>query len=87
MRKGLANVDAGKMFSIDNILRTRTNGVKPRCNQPQLDCTKFFVTNDVVRESNKLPPFVVPCDTINSIKSNLDHHLHNQDIRQRVNST
>ncbi len=32
----------------------------------QLDSTKFFFTNDVVRVWNKLPPSVMQCDTINS---------------------
>ncbi len=48
--KGLTNVDASKMFSVDNTPRTGSNRVKLRCKQVQLDCTKFFFTNDVVRE-------------------------------------
>ena len=79
--KGFTNVDASKMFSIDNTSRTRTNGLKLRCKQVQLDCTKFFFTNDVVREWNKLPPSVVQCNTINSFKNKLDHHLLSQGIR------
>ncbi len=77
--KGFTNVDADKMFSIKNTSRTRSNGVKLRCKQVQLDCTKFSFTNDVVREWNKLPPLVVQCDTINSFKNKLDHHLLTQD--------
>ena len=46
--KRFTNVDANKLFSIDNSARTRNNGVKLRCKQVQLDCTKFFFTNDVV---------------------------------------
>ncbi len=49
MINGFMNVDANKMFSIDNTWRTRSNGVKLRCKQVQLDCTKLFFTNDVVR--------------------------------------
>ncbi len=56
------------MFSIDNTPRTRSNGVKLRCKQVQLDYTKLFFTIDVVSEWNKLPPSVVQCDTINSFK-------------------
>ncbi len=48
MLKGFTNVDA--IISIENTSRTRTNGVKLRCKQVQLDGT-----NDVVREWNKLP--------------------------------
>ncbi len=79
--KGFTNVDASKLFFIDNTSRTRNSGIKLRCKQVQLDCTKFFCTNDVVREWNKLPPSVVQCDTINSFKNKLDHHLLNHDIR------
>ncbi len=75
------NVEASKMFLIDNTPRTRSKGVKLRCKQVQLDCTKFFFNNDVVREWNKLPPLEVQCNTINSFKNKLDHHLHIQDIR------
>ncbi len=63
--KGFTDVDANKLFSIDNTSRTRNNGIKLRCKQVQLDCTIFSFTNDVLREWNKLPPSVVQCDTIN----------------------
>ncbi len=76
MLKGLPNVDVGKMLSIDNNSRTRTNGVKLRSKQVQLDWTNFFYSNDVIREWNKLPPSVVQCDTI---KNKLDRRLLNQD--------
>ena len=69
--QGFTNVDANKLFSIDNSARTRNNGVKLRCKQVQLDCTKFYFTNDVIRECNKLPPSVVQCDTMNSFKNKL----------------
>ncbi len=47
--KGFTNVDANKLFSIDELSRTRSNVIKLRYRQIELDCTKFF-TNDVVRE-------------------------------------
>ncbi len=65
-------MDARRLFSIDNSPRRRSNGVKLRCKQVQLDCTKFFFTNEVFREWNKLPPLVVQCDTINYFKNKLD---------------
>ncbi len=79
--KGFTNVDASKLFSVDDTSRTKSNGVKLRCKQVQLDSTKFFFTNDEVREWNNLPPSVVPRDTINSFKNNLYHHSLNQGIR------
>ncbi len=68
-------------FLIDNSSRTRSNGVKLKCKQLHLDCTKFFFTNDVVREWNKLPPSVVQCNTKNSFKNKLDRHLLQQGLR------
>ncbi len=73
--KGFTNVYANKLFSIDNLSRTRSNGIQLRCRQTELDCTIFFFTNDFVRKWNKLPPSVVRCSTINSFKNKLDHHL------------
>ena len=75
------NVDASKMFSIDNTSRTRTNEIKLRYKQVQLDCTKVFLTNDVKKEWNKFPPSVVQCDTINPFKNKFDLYLLKQDIR------
>ncbi len=46
---------------------------KLKCRRAKLDCTKFFFTNDMVREWNKLSSSVVQCNTINSFKSKLDH--------------
>ncbi len=81
MLKGFTIVDASKLFSVDDTSRTKSNGVKLRCKQVQLDNTKFFLTNDVVREWNKLLPSVVQCDTINSFKYKLDHHFLDQGVR------
>ncbi len=48
--KGLENVDTSKLVSTDNLPRTRSTGVQLRCKQVQLDCTKCFFTNGMVRE-------------------------------------
>ncbi len=53
------NADANKLFLIEDSSRTRSNWIKLRCRQLQIDCTKFYFTNDVVREWNKLPTSVV----------------------------
>ncbi len=39
--RGFTELVAGKIFLIDNTSRARSNGVKRRCKQVQLDCTKF----------------------------------------------
>ncbi len=75
------NVDTNKLFSIDISSKTRSNCEKLRSKQAQLDSSKFLFTYDMVREWNKLTPSLVQCDTINSFKSTLDHHLIKQGIR------
>ncbi len=57
-------------FSTDDLSRTMSNGIKLRYRQTELDCTKFFFNNDVIREWNKLPPSVVQCVTVNLSKIN-----------------
>ncbi len=74
-------MNASILFSINNSPPARSNGVKLRWKQVQLDCTKFFFANDVVREWNKLPPSVVQCDTIISFKNKLNHYLIQQGLR------
>ncbi len=69
------NVDGYKLLLNNNSARTMGNDVKD-----SLDSTKFFFTNDVVREWSKLPLSVVQCDTI-LLKHKLDHHLLQQGLR------
>ncbi len=61
------NVDANKLFLIDDLSRRSSNGMQLKCRQIELDYTKFFCTNDVLRESNKLPPSVVQCNKVNLV--------------------
>ncbi len=60
---------------ICDTLGTRNNSLKLKCRQVNSDYTKFFFTNVVVQEWNKLPPSVVQCNTINSFKNKLDRHF------------
>ncbi len=60
---------------IDDYLQTGNNGIKLKCRQVKSYCTKFFFTNVVVREWNKLPPSVVQCNTVDSFKDKLDRHF------------
>ncbi len=69
------NVDRSKLFMIDNSLQTRNNGIKLKCRLVNSDCTKFFFTNVVVGEWNKLPPSVVQCNTVDFFKNKLDRHF------------
>ncbi len=73
--KGFTKVNANRLFLIDDSSQIRSNGVKLRHRQLQLAYTKFFFTNDVMREWSKIPPSMVQCNTINSFKNKLDHLL------------
>ena len=79
--KGFTNVEFDKLFLVDDAARTRNNGHKLKCRQVRSDITKFFFTNDIVREWNKLPSSVVQCNTVNSFKAKLDIHLLEQGYR------
>ncbi len=58
---GFTNVDGTKLFVVDDSSRTRSNGANLTCKQVNSDCAKYFFTNGVVRDWNKLPPSVVQC--------------------------
>ncbi len=53
---GFTNVDATKLVMMDDSLRTRSNGAKLKCKQVNSDRAKYFFTNSVVRDWNRLPP-------------------------------
>ena len=79
--KGFTKVAFDELFLVDNTTRTRGNGHKLKGRQVRTDCMKFFFTNDIVNEWNKLPSSIVECDTINSFKNKLDLHLLEQGYR------
>ncbi len=56
---GCTNVDLAKLFVMDNSTPTRNNVAKLICRKVHPDCIKFFFTNAVVRDWNKLPPSVM----------------------------
>ncbi len=78
--KGFMNRTLARCSQLITHQKQGVMGANLRCKQLQLNRTKFFFTNDVVREWNKLPPLVVQCNTVKSFKNKLDHHLLNQDI-------
>ena len=47
--KRLTSVDTNKLFSFDDSPQMRSNGIKLRCRQIQLDYIKIIFSNDVVR--------------------------------------
>ncbi len=72
---GFTNVDPTKLFVMNDSTRTRNNSAKLKCRQVHSDCTKFFFTNAVVRDWNRLSPSVVQCNSTASLKNNLDRYL------------
>ncbi len=63
------------------LMTCHKRGVTLKCRQIELDCTKLFFINDVVREWHKLLSSVVQCITINSFKNKLDNHLLQQGLQ------
>ena len=59
------NVDAN--VEIYELSQTKKNRRKLICRQIQLDCTKFYFINDVVIEWNRIMPFMVQSNIINSL--------------------
>ncbi len=51
-------MDPIKLFETDDSTRTKNNGAKLKSRSLHSDCTKFFFTNAVVRDRNRLPPSV-----------------------------
>ncbi len=74
---GFTNVDSTKLLvmDIDDSTQMRNDGTKLKCSQVHSDCTKFFITNTVVQDWNRLPPSVVQFYLIASFKNNLDYYL------------
>ena len=73
--KGFNNVDIKNYFTLAPLLPTRGNGLKLRGHRSNLDSTKYFFTNDIVDEWNKLPENIIQSKTINTFKTKLDQHL------------
>ncbi len=69
------NVDTTKLFVINDSTQTRYNCAKLRCRQFHSDCMKFFFTNAVVRDWDRLPPSVVQCNSIASLENNIDRYI------------
>ncbi len=55
---GFTNRDPINLLKINDSTRPRNNGSTLKCRQVHSDFTKFFFTNAVVRDWNKLPPSV-----------------------------
>ncbi len=72
---GFTNVDLTKLIGMNDTTRKRNNSTKLKCRQVHSDCTKFFFTNAVVRDWNRLPQSVVHSNSIASFKKKIDRYL------------
>ncbi len=63
------------LFVTDDSTQTRNNGAKLKCIRVHSDYRKFFYTNAVIWDWNRLPSSPVQCNSIVSFKNNLHHHL------------
>lgn len=70
--KEFMNVERTKLFSFHPTFRTRSSDTKPKCGRTQLDSAKYFFTNDVVKEWNKILTAAVHYNNINSFKNKLE---------------
>ena len=72
--KGFVDVDCTNLFTLSN---TNLRGHSLKLYKPsvRLDCRKYFFTNRVVDEWNKLTEDIVSCNSVNSFKNKLDQHL------------
>ena len=74
MLKGFVDVDCTKIFTLSNT-NLRGHSLKLYKSAVRLDCGKYFFTNRVVDEWNKLTDDIVLCNSVNSFKNKLDQHL------------
>ena len=73
--KGFSKIEMENLFSFAPELPTRGNGLKLMGRRVNLDCTKYFFTNDIINKWNNLPESVVSSTTIDTFKNKLDQHL------------
>ena len=69
--KGFDQIDSGRFFEV---VESCTRGHKMKIFKKgcHLDCRKYFFSNRVVNLWNKLPGYVLACDTIETFKARLD---------------
>ena len=72
--KGFVDVDYANLFILSNT-NLRGHSLKLYKSAVRLDCGKYFFTNRVVDEWNKLTEDIVSCNSVNSFKNKLDQHL------------
>ena len=70
--KGLENLNSNKFFTIAQGLSTRGHSMKLYKSQCRLDLRKFFFSQRVVNEWNRLPQYVVNKETVLQFKIALE---------------
>ena len=80
MLKGFDRLDIQNLFEMDNVCKTRGHGLKLKKKRFNFDTAKFFFTNRIVDDWNKLPSYVIECGTIESFKKNIDKYYISMNI-------
>ncbi len=78
------NMDAIKLFIMDDLLQTRSNRTKLKCKQVPPDSKKYFFTNTVVQDWNKLPSSVIQYGSIDTFKNRLYHYLLHLNVHKGI---
>ena len=73
--KGFDKVAADNLFSVSHSSRTRGHTLKLAKSKVRLDSRKYFFTQRVVTNWNKLPEHVIAAKTVCDFKIRLDQHL------------
>jgi len=70
----LYDVNYRNFFTLANN-NLRGHSLKLSKQSVKLDCGKYFFTNRIIDEWNLLTEDIVSCNTVNSFKNKIDHHL------------
>jgi len=80
MLKGIDNVDSSHYF-IRSSTGLRGHSLKLYKSGSRLDIRKYFFSQRVVEEWNRLPESAIQCETVNSFKNKLDLHLYDRGFK------
>jgi hypothetical protein len=78
--KGLDKVDSS-MYFVKSSTGLRGHSLKLFKSGSRLDIRRFFFSQRVVDEWNRLPESAIQCQTVNNFKSKLDLHLYNRGFK------
>ena len=81
--KGLSNVDYREFFKLSVNRKTRGHRMKIEKNRSKSNIRKYFFSQRVVNEWNKLPENVIEAESVNSFKNRYDKYKVRQNKERR----